>query len=536
MPYQFNFSDHPIAHTLEYVAYLLENICSANDKLLDDTQSMQTTVFHMSCPPAISIHRYLQRIAKYLKLDNRYLLMFLVYLERITNNSKGGIVITSLSLHRLVISSLVVAHKFYCDQIAPNTRYAEIGGIPLTDMNLLELEFLFMCQFDLLVPMDQLEKYGIQLWQYSLGRQVPVPPPATSSQCTSTTASSATVTRATSTRVTQERNSSLYDSLSRCGKFVNPQQRPFDSYEPFSNPSTPISYTLSTPPNMTTRPTRGDITQCTCDDHEVPKYSCLSLTQENLLPQQVSVRRASVGQNGKHVTIPAPFWGTPVTQTTHSPPQVSMVNITVTPVSGSTSTVAKAAFPQVSYDGAWSRLLSSLRSLAALGSLGKLQPPLSPSETGHVTDRVSTVHAIPSADPVGLSCGQPVSKFHVPRTRRYVNLWLASRISAQNSNNTPSIKIGIGSRSPSESLSTTLNLSALLERNAGQSSGDSLPVIPPNHQALPEANRASPWLVRDGSSPVPRRRSARSSWSIGASELTFKVNPLLLSRKRVRVG
>ncbi|KAJ1652985.1 cyclin-like protein interacting with PHO85 [Dispira simplex] len=488
----------------------------------------------MSRPPAISIYRYLQRIVKYLKLDNRYLLLFLVYLERITNNSKGCIVINSLSLHRLVISSLVVAHKFYCDRIAPNTRYAEIGGIPLTDMNLLEVEFLFMCQFDLLVSIEELEKYGIQLWQYSLGRQVPVSPPMTNSQRTSTTTSSATVTRATSARMMQEMSSSIYDSQSHRSKFANPQQRSLSTYDPFSKLSTSIPSTPSTPSNMTIPLTCGDIIQCTCNDHGIPKCSCLALASEISLPQQGSVRQASAGQNEKHVTTSALPWGTPVTQTTQSPPQTSVVTITIMPTSGRTTTVAKSTFSQIPYDGAWLRLLSSFRSLASSNPLDKIQSPLISPKPSHVTSRISTLHAIPSADPVDSSCRQSISKLYISKTSRYANTGLASNTNPWRNKNTPPIKSKTTDKYSSGTLSTALNLPALSERNPGKNS-DPLPDVTPNHQALLDANYTSSSMVSDEPLPAPRRRSSRFNWSFSASDVSFTINPLLLSRKRVRV-
>ena len=57
----------------------------------------------------------------------------------------------------------MLAAKFFDDHYYNNTYYAKIGGVPRNEMNLLELEFLFLVNFSLYLDPDEYEKYHFEL-------------------------------------------------------------------------------------------------------------------------------------------------------------------------------------------------------------------------------------------------------------------------------------------------------------------------------------------------------------------------------------
>jgi hypothetical protein len=106
------------------------------------------TIFHALKPPAISVHKYLQRIFQYANCSRSCFVVALIYVDRIIQRN-ANFMITSLNIHRLLITSVMVAAKFYDDIYYDNAYYAKVGGIPTAEMNSLELEFLFMINFTL---------------------------------------------------------------------------------------------------------------------------------------------------------------------------------------------------------------------------------------------------------------------------------------------------------------------------------------------------------------------------------------------------
>lgn len=90
-------------------------------------------------------------------------------------------VIDSYNIHRLVIAGVTVASKFFSDVFYTNSRYAKVGGLPLAELNQLELQFLLLNDFRLVIPGDEMQRYAEQLIIFSSDSS---PPPSSSSPST----------------------------------------------------------------------------------------------------------------------------------------------------------------------------------------------------------------------------------------------------------------------------------------------------------------------------------------------------------------
>ncbi len=88
-------------------------------------------------------------------------ILALVYIDRIIQ--RNGFMINSLNIHRIIITSVMLAAKFFDDQYFNNAFYAKVGGVPRQEMNSLELEFLFLVNFTLHVTPDVYQKYYNEL-------------------------------------------------------------------------------------------------------------------------------------------------------------------------------------------------------------------------------------------------------------------------------------------------------------------------------------------------------------------------------------
>lgn len=94
-------------------------------------------------------------------------------------------VVDSFNIHRLVIAGVTCASKFFSDVFYTNSRYAkvrslrltylflitplkksQVGGLPLVELNHLELQFLLLNDFRLCVPVEELEAYGTMLVEF----------------------------------------------------------------------------------------------------------------------------------------------------------------------------------------------------------------------------------------------------------------------------------------------------------------------------------------------------------------------------------
>ncbi|EON65041.1 hypothetical protein W97_04276 [Coniosporium apollinis CBS 100218] len=75
-------------------------------------------------------------------------------------------VVDSFNIHRLVIAGVTCASKFFSDVFYTNSRYAKVGGLPLAELNQLELQFLLLNDFRLAVPLEEMEAYGTMLVEF----------------------------------------------------------------------------------------------------------------------------------------------------------------------------------------------------------------------------------------------------------------------------------------------------------------------------------------------------------------------------------
>jgi len=146
------------------VATVLTQLVARNDKMLEQSPQVASnvTVFHAVKPPAITIRKYLERVERYAGCSSQCYIIALVYVDTIIQRKKS-FVISSLNIHRLLITSIMLAAKFYDDIYYNNAYYAKIGGVPCNEINNLELEFLFMINFTLNVPLDVFERYKAEL-------------------------------------------------------------------------------------------------------------------------------------------------------------------------------------------------------------------------------------------------------------------------------------------------------------------------------------------------------------------------------------
>jgi len=154
------FEECDIEHLIDLIASMLTRLINHNDQIPFTSTSL--TRFHSRSPPAITISDYLRRIYKYTNPEPICLILILNYIDRICKNLIN-FTICSLTVHRFCITSVTVGSKFICDSFYSNSRYAKVGGISLTEINLLEREFLLAIDYRLSTTNEELNKYYLSL-------------------------------------------------------------------------------------------------------------------------------------------------------------------------------------------------------------------------------------------------------------------------------------------------------------------------------------------------------------------------------------
>ena len=97
-------------------------------------------IFFSKKPPKITIIGYLERIVRYSKTDESTLIIMLIYIDRLCDFN--NIILNKYNIHRIIISSVLLAIKYNEDDYFSNMYYAKVGGTSLKEINFLEIEFM----------------------------------------------------------------------------------------------------------------------------------------------------------------------------------------------------------------------------------------------------------------------------------------------------------------------------------------------------------------------------------------------------------
>ncbi|KAG9141872.1 hypothetical protein Leryth_013993 [Lithospermum erythrorhizon] len=151
---------------INFLSSLLEKLAESND-INSKFQPQKISVFHGLSRPNISIQNYLERIFKYANCSPSCFIVAYVYLDRFTQR-QPALPINSFNVHRLLITSVMIAVKFMDDMYYNNAYYAKVGGISTIEMNFLEVDFLFGLGFHLNVTPTTFYTYYSYLQKYML--------------------------------------------------------------------------------------------------------------------------------------------------------------------------------------------------------------------------------------------------------------------------------------------------------------------------------------------------------------------------------
>lgn len=147
---------------LSLLSSVLERCVEKNETLLENTQSKDVvTAFHGLRAPTLTIKEYIDRIFKYSRCSPSCFVVAQIYMDRFIEG--GNVNLTSLSVHRLLITSIMLAAKFIDDAFYNNAYYAKVGGVTTSELNRLEIKFLFGLDFRLHVSLRTFGVYCSEL-------------------------------------------------------------------------------------------------------------------------------------------------------------------------------------------------------------------------------------------------------------------------------------------------------------------------------------------------------------------------------------
>jgi len=109
--------------------------------------------------PSIRVQDYFVRLVDFFNCSASCHIVSLVYIVRLVR-AHPQFPVDSLNIHRLLITATVLAAKFYDDKFLSNGYYAQVGGVSTREINRLEVQFLEMLDYRLVVSPQEFETHA----------------------------------------------------------------------------------------------------------------------------------------------------------------------------------------------------------------------------------------------------------------------------------------------------------------------------------------------------------------------------------------
>eukprot|EP00746_Dinoflagellata_sp_MGD_P073214 gnl/MRDRNA2_/MRDRNA2_29729_c0_seq1.p1 gnl/MRDRNA2_/MRDRNA2_29729_c0~~gnl/MRDRNA2_/MRDRNA2_29729_c0_seq1.p1 ORF type:complete len:326 (+),score=44.30 gnl/MRDRNA2_/MRDRNA2_29729_c0_seq1:108-1085(+) len=268
MPQGKSLADQATCKIAQRVAAALE--LRISERTADDGCEHPLTPFDSASVPPVSMSFYLERLAKFCHCGGECFIVALCYVDKVTQ-CKALTPLSERNVHRLFLTCLLVAHKFWDDYLPLNSHYAICGGISLQELNQLEKFFLKTVGFKLNVSRATYAAYETAVTAIErLGQQ----------------RSSDRI--ADGAMLNKDSRGSAYMATKEEG----PQQTPWPSTQPLIKPFDPSTQLSSRVPNPTLQePAQKDECRaCRGGSAAEVEHSILEIVKPSDLSNQVLVR------------------------------------------------------------------------------------------------------------------------------------------------------------------------------------------------------------------------------------------------------
>jgi hypothetical protein len=111
--------------------------------------------FTIRFPYSISFDKYVERFMKFAFVDNEYLIGIYIYFQRL---KKLNYFFTEDNIHKLFAAFAIIFSKTFSDEFLCMSTYSRISGIPRKDLFLLELDVLFILEWNIMIEKEEFTK------------------------------------------------------------------------------------------------------------------------------------------------------------------------------------------------------------------------------------------------------------------------------------------------------------------------------------------------------------------------------------------
>ena len=149
---------------IKAISQTLVSILDSSKKLKNYKEILKKQgkmAFNANFIPNISVEKYLIRIQTYGNMEKSTLIISLILIDRLCQIS--NLTLTYYNIHRILFTAILISIKYNEDSYYENKYYAEIAGVKLKELQLLEYNFVSLLQFNLFIQDELYKKYQLYL-------------------------------------------------------------------------------------------------------------------------------------------------------------------------------------------------------------------------------------------------------------------------------------------------------------------------------------------------------------------------------------
>lgn len=120
--------------------------------------------FTSDIKPSFGLMAYIDYLVKQTKCTTSELIVALIYLDRLTATHHPRIILSTYTIHRLFLTSLLLSCKFLDDRARGNNFFARIVNCSCEELNTLETIMLTKLGFKLFVSTNTYASYAEQVF------------------------------------------------------------------------------------------------------------------------------------------------------------------------------------------------------------------------------------------------------------------------------------------------------------------------------------------------------------------------------------
>ena len=153
-------------HIISAIALNLKDIIDENIQQGNNRFLWKDNIFYLEQIPPISLENFIHHLMRYTNMNISTLILSVIYIDKFCEKVKY--ILSFNNIYRLLLISIFISLKYNEDVKVNAQYYADVSGVNVEDLKMLEYQMCTIFDFEFYVDSDYYQQYFIYFSKYSL--------------------------------------------------------------------------------------------------------------------------------------------------------------------------------------------------------------------------------------------------------------------------------------------------------------------------------------------------------------------------------